>query len=108
MVQETGLFPHDLLRSAIQLRVVKSTTIAALTLVIWDYFILLPDEIALVWPARWSISKFIFLLNRYLAFTDPILLIYVMMFAEDARVCEITFRALGYLAIVGFNIAQSQ
>ncbi|TDL21274.1 hypothetical protein BD410DRAFT_310979 [Rickenella mellea] len=106
MFQDTAILPHTFLEPFIQLRIIKCTTIAAFSLVVWDYFVLLPDEIALVWPARWGLSKGLFIVNRYLAFVDPIMLIYVLLFADDAQVCADTFRALGYIATVGIMVAQ--
>ncbi|TDL21270.1 hypothetical protein BD410DRAFT_310614 [Rickenella mellea] len=106
MFGETAVLPHAFLEPFIQLRVIKCTTIAAFSIVIWDYFVLLPDEVALIWPARWSLSKSLFVVNRYLAFVDPIMLIYVLLVADDAQVCATTFQALGYIATLGITFAQ--
>ncbi|TDL21268.1 hypothetical protein BD410DRAFT_310550 [Rickenella mellea] len=104
MFQDTATLPHAFVEPFIQLRIIKCTTIAAFSLVVWDYFVLLPDEIALVWPARWTLSKCLFVVNRYLAFVDPVMFIYVLIFAEDAEVCTTTFRVLGYIATVAITV----
>ncbi|TDL25183.1 hypothetical protein BD410DRAFT_837415 [Rickenella mellea] len=71
------------IESVVHDRVINCTTIAGVALLIWDYFIILPDEVALMWPSRWNVSKILFLLNRYLAFVDPIMLINVLVFGDD-------------------------
>ncbi|TDL25179.1 hypothetical protein BD410DRAFT_896130 [Rickenella mellea] len=76
----------SVVESFVHIRLINCTAIAAVTVLIWDYLILLPDEVALVWPTSWNISKYLFLLNRYLAFVDPIMLIYVVMFGDDEKV----------------------
>ncbi|EMD38033.1 hypothetical protein CERSUDRAFT_93554 [Gelatoporia subvermispora B] len=66
---------------------VKYGIIAALAVIVYDYFLTLGDEvglsniirvfmahtflqISLVWPSRWNFTKVLFLLNRYLSFAD--------------------------------------
>ncbi|TDL14484.1 hypothetical protein BD410DRAFT_192393 [Rickenella mellea] len=98
--------PHDIVESFIQRRFVNYTTLAPFVLLVWDYFILLPDEVALVWPGRWTLSKYLFLVNRYLVFVDPFMLIYVLMIANDEHSCSITGQILGYICVVGFKICQ--
>ncbi|TDL25229.1 hypothetical protein BD410DRAFT_826532 [Rickenella mellea] len=68
--------PHTIIESFTYLHVNQYAAVAAIALVTWDYFILLPEEVALVWPARWTFSKFLFIVNRYLVFVDPVLLVY--------------------------------
>ncbi|KAG8740863.1 hypothetical protein FRC10_003818 [Ceratobasidium sp. 414] len=38
---------------------------------LYDYFLTLPDEVRLIWPTSWSLVKILFLINRY---TVPIFL----------------------------------
>ncbi|TDL25194.1 hypothetical protein BD410DRAFT_785052 [Rickenella mellea] len=100
-------FLHAIVESFYHLFVIKCTTIAAVTVVTWDYFLTLQGEVDLIWRSRWNLSKFLFVLNRYLAFVDPLMLVYVLFFADDdPRACEVTFRTLGYIATVGFIIGQ--
>ncbi|TDL25278.1 hypothetical protein BD410DRAFT_634457 [Rickenella mellea] len=101
----TGL-SHATLEGFIQLRVIKCTTVAASTILIWDYFITLQHEVALIWTSRWSASKCLFMMNRYFIFTELLMFIYVLMFATKAHVCESIFRTLGYLATIGFVVSQ--
>ncbi|TDL25230.1 hypothetical protein BD410DRAFT_632024 [Rickenella mellea] len=99
--------PHAIIQSFSYLHISQYATVAAVALVIWDYFILLPEEVALVWPARWNLSKFLFMVNRYLVFVDTALLVYVLILGDDATVCEITFKASGAITLTGFLVSES-
>ncbi|TDL25177.1 hypothetical protein BD410DRAFT_628533 [Rickenella mellea] len=77
-----------------------------LTVLIWDYFITLPEEVAFIWPSSWNITKFLFLLNRYLVFVDPPTLVYVLMFGDDEKVCTRMFRSLAVISVTGFIVGQ--
>ncbi|TDL25204.1 hypothetical protein BD410DRAFT_630725 [Rickenella mellea] len=101
-----SVLPPSVIVSFFHIYVVHCTTIAAVTVLIWDYLITLPDEVALVWPSSWSISKFLFMLNRYLVFIDSIMLVYVLMFGDDAKVCTNTFRILAFISVVGCMAGQ--
>ncbi|TDL25240.1 hypothetical protein BD410DRAFT_632978 [Rickenella mellea] len=90
----------------IHIRIANCTAVAAVTVLIWDYLITLPDEVALIWPSSWNISKSLFLLNRYLAFVDPIMLIQVLIFDDDAKLCIYHFRILAWFCIAGFVVGQ--
>ncbi|KAL5534033.1 hypothetical protein ACEPAG_493 [Sanghuangporus baumii] len=51
----------------------RFVTTACLALSIYDYLITLSEEIDLFWDSTWSITKCLFLLNRYTVFVDPLL-----------------------------------
>ncbi|TDL25195.1 hypothetical protein BD410DRAFT_837425 [Rickenella mellea] len=81
--------------------------VAAVTVVIWDYLLTLPGEVELVWVSRWKASTVLFVLNRYMVFIDPIMLLYASIFAGgDSRACEKLFRTAGFLAGFGFITGQ--
>lgn len=47
-------------------------------------------QIQLVWPSRWGASKVLFFANRYLAFVDPIMLVYSKFpYTHEARECPL-------------------
>ncbi|TDL25205.1 hypothetical protein BD410DRAFT_630709 [Rickenella mellea] len=98
--------PHHVIESFVHIRIVNSTTIAAVTVLTWDYLLTLPDEVALVWPSSWTLSKCLFLLNRYFAFIDPIMLIYVLMVEDDVEACVSKFHTLAYICVLGFIVGQ--
>ncbi|TDL25277.1 hypothetical protein BD410DRAFT_634265 [Rickenella mellea] len=101
-----AVLPHELVDVFTEVLIMKYTVIAALTVLVWDYFVTLPDEVALIWPGRLSISKILFALNRYMVFADPVIFIYVLMVGGDAKFCETMLRTLSYLSTIGFIVAQ--
>ncbi|TDL25274.1 hypothetical protein BD410DRAFT_785160 [Rickenella mellea] len=103
---EMDSLPHEVLEPFIQRRFVNYITTATLVLAIWDYFVLLPEEVALIWPSRWTLSKCLFLLNRYSVFVDPIMLLYVLMVGNNEHSCSITGQIAGYICVIGFKICQ--
>ncbi|CAE6460484.1 unnamed protein product [Rhizoctonia solani] len=57
---------HELVTAARHVFLTQCVTVAGLVLMIWDHFITLQTEISLVWPAKFSAVKMLFLLNRYI------------------------------------------
>ncbi|TDL21281.1 hypothetical protein BD410DRAFT_829236 [Rickenella mellea] len=100
--------PYSSVTGSVQLvcLITHRTLVAAISILVWDYFVLLPDEVSLIWPARRSVTKCLFFVNRYLAFVDQPMAIYVILFADDAKVCANAFQALGYISTVGIQVAQ--
>ncbi|TDL25273.1 hypothetical protein BD410DRAFT_785159 [Rickenella mellea] len=107
MASDLPILPHEIVEAFIQIRVMKSIVLAEFAVLVWDYFVVLPEEVALIWPARWTGSKCLFMINRYLVFVDPVMYIYVAMIGTDAHRCETTFRTLSYFSTIGFLVAQS-
>ncbi|TDL25188.1 hypothetical protein BD410DRAFT_826505 [Rickenella mellea] len=91
------------MKSFVHIRVVNCTTIAAVTILIWDYLITLPNEVALIWPSSWNISKFLFVLNRYLVFLDSTMFIYVLMFGDDEKLLQLSASSLGNVRSITEN-----
>lgn len=67
LVHSLGVIVSDL-------AIVKYINGAALTLLVYDHILCMPEELQFVWGARWSIAKTLFLFNRYLV---PISLVLV-------------------------------
>ncbi|KAG8763832.1 hypothetical protein FRC11_011501 [Ceratobasidium sp. 423] len=57
---------HELITAAGHVFLTQHITMAGLALMIWDHSITLQAEISLVWPAKLSPVKVLFLLNRYI------------------------------------------
>ncbi|CAE6427378.1 unnamed protein product [Rhizoctonia solani] len=76
-------------------------TVAGFILMIWDHFITIPTEIQLVWPAKLSLVKVLFLLNRYI---PPIFIaIDTAMLTKINASCEIwTFLDIGVQLLTMF------
>ncbi|TFY53094.1 hypothetical protein EVG20_g10270 [Dentipellis fragilis] len=50
--------------------------VGSFTLLAYDYFLTLPDEVGVVWGSHWTITMPIFLLNRYVPFVNTGVAIY--------------------------------
>ncbi|KAG1782189.1 hypothetical protein EV702DRAFT_512201 [Suillus placidus] len=47
------------------LRASQYFSAAGLVILLWDHFLTVHDEVELIWRARWSLPKLLFLFNRY-------------------------------------------
>lgn len=82
-------------------------TVAALALLVWDYFITLKSEVSLVWPSKWGAVKFLFFLTRYLAFVDVSCILYMRLKPFiTVHECTNAFKVAGWLMLVGIVTAE--
>ncbi|KAI0765089.1 hypothetical protein C8Q74DRAFT_1026026 [Fomes fomentarius] len=88
------------------LHVTKCTTVAASTLAALEIIATFSDEVAFIWPGRWSIMKVIFLVNKYSVLLDTTLATTSVLYTEDPRHCEVQFQALAYTYIVGTLLSE--
>ncbi|KAK7065080.1 hypothetical protein R3P38DRAFT_2490995, partial [Favolaschia claudopus] len=74
----------------------------------FDYLLTLNLEITLVWPRRWSISKILFMLSRYLPFAEvPLLLYYIFSVNPSLMACKIVNSALIIARLSGISLAEA-
>ncbi|KAH7912113.1 hypothetical protein BJ138DRAFT_1112644 [Hygrophoropsis aurantiaca] len=50
----------------IHLRACQYVSAAGLVVLLWDHLLTFSDEVRLIWGARWSVPKILFLFNRYI------------------------------------------
>ncbi|EJD06729.1 uncharacterized protein FOMMEDRAFT_165443 [Fomitiporia mediterranea MF3/22] len=67
--------------------IVRCTSVATLSLFIYDYFCTLDDEIRLVWKSRLSVVKCVFFVNRICAFTSAIIGVYLFLLNSNGEKC---------------------
>ncbi|KAJ3528616.1 hypothetical protein NMY22_g9338 [Coprinellus aureogranulatus] len=66
--------------------------IASIVLLTVEIVHSLPDEVELIWRAEWNAGKILFLLSRYLPFSDVTLdLLYATTTANSIELCQKTF-----------------
>ncbi|KAJ6505773.1 hypothetical protein C8R47DRAFT_1315954 [Mycena vitilis] len=90
-------------------RVNGSTYVAKLAplLQFFDYFLTFNLEVALVWPSRWSISKALFFLSRYLPFFEvPFSFYYVFAEHPSLTHCRIVNSTIIVARLVGIALAE--
>ncbi|KAG8688355.1 hypothetical protein FRC08_011481 [Ceratobasidium sp. 394] len=66
-----GIDIHEVELELLHVRASRYVSAAGYVLLLYDYFLTLPDEVKLIWPTSWSLVKILFLINRY---TVPIFL----------------------------------
>ncbi|KAG2014256.1 hypothetical protein CC2G_011091 [Coprinopsis cinerea AmutBmut pab1-1] len=78
-----------------------------MVLLVYDYLLTFDLEIEFVWKSRWNAVKVLFLLTRYLPFLELLPLInYVFMDGEWWYQCETTYRAIGWMQVIGVICAE--
>jgi len=85
-----------------QLRMVAYFNFIGSTMFIYDYFLTLPSEVNLVWPAPWNLMKVLFIVTRYLPFADVVVhLYYHLQSRPTAAACLNTFIISSWLFYAG-------
>ncbi|OCH92267.1 hypothetical protein OBBRIDRAFT_467370 [Obba rivulosa] len=87
---------------------VKYANVAALTVAVFEYCLTLEDEILLVWSSRWSFTKVLFLVNRYLSFTDVALAAKLSSgLSSNLKHCITEYHVAVYFYIIGLVTAEA-
>ena len=47
----------------------------SITLLIYDYILTLPMEVSLIWRAKWTVMKVLYVIQRYLPFEDTVIVL---------------------------------
>jgi len=80
---------------------------SAVALFIYDYGLTLHREIKLIWFSRWSYTKVLFLLVRYLTFADTYLLLHNQLFPNvSANSCKLAYTAAVWLVTLKVSLAE--
>ncbi|KAF9003061.1 hypothetical protein BDQ17DRAFT_1409375 [Cyathus striatus] len=81
--------------------------VAGVTLAVTDYFLTIDLEVALIWNSRWSLSKVLFLITRYLPFFESALLLY-RTFGHNIPLsfCNTGYKISAGLIIAGVVVAE--
>lgn len=56
---------HEIEIELLHVRASRYLSAAGYVLLLYDYFLTLPEEVKLIWPTPWSLVKALFLINRY-------------------------------------------
>ncbi|KAJ7872686.1 hypothetical protein B0H13DRAFT_2349342 [Mycena leptocephala] len=75
--------------AASRIQIVKYCHVGAIAILFFDYLLTLHMETTLVWPSRWSISKVLFMLSRYLPFVEVPLSLYYDSPPLDLPGCDL-------------------
>jgi len=106
----TFTLPETFLRVLDEAILVKYFHVASVSLMTYDYLMMLPDEVRYIWSARWTSSWGIILyfLTRYLAFVDASI---ITAFLFDSRIpvhsCATIYRVAAWFELVGITVAEA-
>jgi len=87
--------------------VVPGSVLACGTLLVYDYFCLLDQEVAYVWTAPWTLGTVLFYLNRYLPFIDTFLSLHLLLFVDSAEECTKKFTVVTWFIASGVIISEA-
>lgn len=90
-----------------RLRQVNSLNVASITILAFDWLLMLDLEYSLVWKAKWNLTKVVYLLARYLPFIDTSLVMYHQLgFALSKATCQRVFEATAFMFGLGMAIVE--
>ncbi|KAA1466943.1 hypothetical protein DENSPDRAFT_926248 [Dentipellis sp. KUC8613] len=91
-----------------QMRVVSCFDLGAFTLLIYDYLLTLPDEVALIWGSHWTITRAIFFLNRYVPFVNIGIGIYSDFGYDTSNAtCHALYSTIAWMIIFGVVVTMT-
>ncbi|KAF8996815.1 hypothetical protein BDQ17DRAFT_1544610 [Cyathus striatus] len=81
--------------------------VSGFSLLVFEHFITIDSEIKYVWGSHWGLMKILYLLTRYLPFTDTSLFIFRHFLPHlSSHNCLHIFRATTWFVMVGLSIAE--
>ncbi|GJE99949.1 hypothetical protein PsYK624_162250 [Phanerochaete sordida] len=88
-------------------RAVSYISVSTLALLVYDYLLTLESEVKLIWSSKWSLTKLLFFLTRYLAFVDVAMVAYIHV-AHDVPqgMCKIMSDTVGWMVLWGIGVAE--
>ncbi|KAF8887425.1 hypothetical protein CPB85DRAFT_1335370 [Mucidula mucida] len=60
------------------MKIVTYFEVASIALLIYEHLLTFDQEIALIWPSKWNVTKILYLLTRYLPMLDAVLVLWRM------------------------------
>ncbi|OCH84995.1 hypothetical protein OBBRIDRAFT_347047 [Obba rivulosa] len=104
--QTEMLVDSALVETMRHLIIVKYACVASLVLLLHEYCMTLDDEISLVWPSPWTITKVFFLCNRYSPFLDVPMAVRIFLGITPGKACATEWQAFGYIYDFGIIVAE--
>ncbi|KAG9219426.1 hypothetical protein CCMSSC00406_0005320 [Pleurotus cornucopiae] len=105
-----GMSPEDMQSIIHSLQLMRQSSyipIASGALLGYDYILTAYDERNLVWRAKWSVGKVLFLLTRYPTFVDVGMAIYHNIAPSiPPETCVLLYNVSGWMVIIGMIIAE--
>ncbi|KAJ3572587.1 hypothetical protein NP233_g2981 [Leucocoprinus birnbaumii] len=88
-------------------RLVNCSVVATTTIAVLDWILTFDLEVSLVWRSRWTVTKFLYFLARYLPFVDCTLALYHQFsYALPASSCQTLYEVQAWLFGVGAALVE--
>ncbi|KAE9392240.1 hypothetical protein BT96DRAFT_979524 [Gymnopus androsaceus JB14] len=83
-------------------------TVASTVLLVYDWMLMFPAELEVVWSAKLRPLNVIYIIQRYLPFVDTIGVLYVVVFAKpiDPDTCRTLYDMSGWMYIIGIALTE--
>ncbi|TFK25394.1 hypothetical protein FA15DRAFT_361953 [Coprinopsis marcescibilis] len=81
--------------------------VSSLSILMYDYFLTLSDEIAHVWTSRLSFGLPLFYINRYLPFGSHFAMVYMSVTPGTADACGHLYRMMLWITVIASNTAHT-
>ncbi|KAJ4463352.1 hypothetical protein C8J55DRAFT_532117 [Lentinula edodes] len=103
----TSLSTRTGILSDVGLVLVRAGAMGAASLLVYDYFCTLDQEIELIWSSPFGLASMIFFANRYLPFIDSALSVNINFNATlSAEECLVQARATAWLMFIGIALSE--
>ncbi|KAF8638630.1 hypothetical protein AX17_002055 [Amanita inopinata Kibby_2008] len=87
-------------------RIISYVDVATIALLVYDYLLTLPLEVAWIWQSRWTIVNALYLLMRYMPFVNVALILLVDLPGRRPQGCATLNTAYAYLVVADFALSE--
>ncbi|THG97926.1 hypothetical protein EW026_g4160 [Hermanssonia centrifuga] len=89
-----------------RIRIVEYMLVASLTLTITDWMVCFSNEVELVWKSKWTTTKVLYLITRYLLIIELALTSNTFLAHIEPEHCYPGYSLATWLSLVGFSVAE--
>ncbi|KAI0093221.1 hypothetical protein BDY19DRAFT_415561 [Irpex rosettiformis] len=89
-----------------QQRTINYVQVASATLWVYEWLILIPDEVSLVWDSNWSFMSYLYMWTRYSAIADIVLGLRSSLQVMSPRDCHISDSVNSFLILIGIYTSE--
>ncbi|KAF8887424.1 hypothetical protein CPB85DRAFT_1441729 [Mucidula mucida] len=89
------------------MQIVTYFDVASTALLVHEYILTFEQEVTLIWPSAWNITKILYLLTRYLPFVDAVLVLW-HQFTPNMPLdqCYLAYKSTGWMFTISFAMAE--
>ncbi|CAA7267486.1 unnamed protein product [Cyclocybe aegerita] len=96
-------------------RMVSYFNVASSAILIYDWFLTIPLEVATIWRSKWSLTKVLFITTRYIAYLQLVDIVYYYprsptgteQLTSAPKVCQITYEIHTWSVAIGVGAGEA-